>query len=221
VLYPVLAGLKESPEAVSRIYFKAVMGISYLAFPSMFIASALSDLWVPLLFRGDFPYLADLIKVLAVVGAFQATTSVVGILFLISDRTDALLKSALLLLLVLAGGFVVGGLSGDINVFALVYASLYVAVIFPLSNLIAFRVTGLRMGSLVRAILPSLAGALVGAAASWLVADWLVHQSSAVRLGAALTSGVVVYLAAIQMLSGRGPSQNVAYCWTLVREARH
>lgn len=221
VFYPVLAGVKESPEAVSRIYFKAVMAISYLAFPIMFIASALADLWVPILFRQDFPYLANLIKILAVVGAFQATTSAVGILFLISNRTDALLKTACLLLFVLGGGFVLGGLSGDINVFALVYGALYLFVVFPLSNLIPFRLTGLRMQSLFRAILPSLAGALAAAAASWLMAQWLHQQPGVLRLSAALAAGTTVYLGVIQVISGRTPTQNIAFCWGLVREARH
>lgn len=221
VFYPVLAGVKESPEAVSRIYFKAVTAISYLAFPLMFMASVLADLWVPLLFRQNFPYLANLIKILAVVGAFQATTSATGILFLISGRTDAMLKNALLLLLVLGGGFVLGGLSGNIIVFALIYGTLYLCVAFPLSNLVAFRLTGLRMQSLFRAIMPSLAGALAAAAASWLVARWLNQQQIVLRLSAAIAAGSAVYLGVIQAISGRTPAQNVAFCWQLVREARH
>jgi hypothetical protein len=145
----------------------------------------------------------------------------VGILFLISGRIDAMLKTSLLLLLILGGGFLLGGLSGDIIVFALIYGFLYLSVAFPLSNLIPFRLTGLRMQSLFRAIMPSLTGALAAAAASWLVARWLNQQPGVLRLSAALAAGSAVYLGVIQAISGRTPAQNVAFCWQLVREARH
>ncbi len=221
VFYPVLARVKDSPEAIARIYFKGVAAISYLALPMMFVASVLAGLWVPLLFRQDFPHLAGLVSILAVVGGFQATTSAVGILSIIAGRTDALLKAALLFLLILGAGFLLGGLSGEIETFALIYAALYVFVVFPISNLIPFRLTGLKMRSLYSAMAPSFTGALGAAAASWFLADWLHREAVGVRLGVALVAGVVAYLVVIQALSGRTPTQNLAYCWGLVREARH
>jgi PST family polysaccharide transporter len=221
VFYPVLAGVKDSAPDVSRIYFKAVGALACVAFPIMFLASVLAELWVPLLFGLKYPYLPGLVQILSIVGAFQATTSAVGVLFLISGRTDSMFKTSLLLLVVMGSGFIVGALSGSIYVFAWLYAALYIGVCFPVSNVIPFRLTGLRMHSLFRALAPPLTAALFASASAWLLVRLTVSTPVVTRLAIALLGATATYLIIFQTLSRRSSRANLAYCWQLLREATH
>ena len=220
LLFPVLAAAKEAPARLASLYFKAVSLIAYAVFPVMFLASALAEIWVSVVFSQKFPHMIALVQILAIVGAVQSTTSPVGMLFMIAGRTDAMLKVSLVQFLILGSGFLLGGLSGSVVTFALIYGVLYVFVAFPLSNVVPFRLSGFKLSSLSNALYQPALAASLSAGLAWVTGYLTADQAPLVRLAVSVFSGCASYLFFIQWFSGRSLAENREYCLQLWREAR-
>ena len=134
VLYPTLSKIKDNKSEMLNFYVKIVSYISMISFLFMGILGVTAIHWVPLVFSSTYDLLIPLIQILTIIGAFQAITSPVGILYLISDKTRLMFYYTIASSIVMILGFIAGGLSANIITFAAIYAIMSFFVNFIASN---------------------------------------------------------------------------------------
>ena len=136
VLYPTLAKLKREKQGnVGDHYLKAIYIVAILTFPAMAIISGFSNEIAQFFFGDKWNYLPDLLFILAWVGALQAITSPIGVLFQLSGRTDHMLYFTVTTSVLVGASVLIGVNWGLIGV-ALSYSLCWVFVMFPIANLI-------------------------------------------------------------------------------------
>jgi len=197
VLFPALSSIQDDPALIRRTYLRACGGISLLILPMMAGACALASPFTLVVLGEQWIPAIPLILILAAVAPLNGLSSTVGILYMVKGRTDWLfywqLANGTLRVLASIAGLPWGilGVTAGYGMASLVLA--YPAFAIP------FRLVGLKVSGLLRALAPYLG---VTAAMMFLVLvtrALLEHYgfSSLWVLSVGVTVGVIAYSALI------------------------
>ena len=139
ILFPILKKLMPDYKLVTEQYFESIRLISFLTFPIMFFIAATSDSIVRLFFNEKiWDQLPTMIMLLAILGAFQSTTSSVGVLYKLQKNTSILLFNTMLGVLIISSAYLIGVQWGLIEAIIL-HSILWLIIIFPVSNIMIFK----------------------------------------------------------------------------------
>lgn len=192
VMFPALSLVKENRALVGSVFLRSTRSISLLTFPMMLGLFVTAEPFVIGLLGPQWGAMIPILQVLCFVGLVQSVTTLTGSLYLSQGRADLQLRVGLALKVVTLAGIVIGLRWGPVGV-AIGYGTATAINSYP-----AFRfagaLVGLRFLDLVRALLATLACAVLMAAAVWGV-ELLTPPgwSALLRLGVNVASGVVVY----------------------------
>jgi PST family polysaccharide transporter len=140
VLYPVLAIMANKPNQLIAIYIRVVSFISFIVLPLMALLSVTSSVWISWFFDIEkYDILIPLIQILIIAGAFQAITSPIGTLYLVFDLMKLMTIYSLISTFIFCIGFLIGGWSRNIFVFASIYVVLSLIINFFASNIVPLR----------------------------------------------------------------------------------
>lgn len=207
VLFPTLSQLKTDVKKIGQIYLKISQLISAISFPIMVILSLTASIWVNLLFNEKFHLLIPLVQILSIVGAFQAVTSPVGSLYLISGNTRIMFQISLIISVCTLATLLIGGLTGNVYYFAGLYALNYIFINFPISNFFPLKVFKINKLSFLNKVgVPFIASLL-------LVLIYLIfnlgQKMSAISLLFYVPTGILVYLLFIHIGFGGSLKENI------------
>jgi O-antigen/teichoic acid export membrane protein len=219
VLLPIMSKVQDQHEKLSRLTIKSLSGITFIIFPLMILLSGTSALWVNMFFPEEYGYIEEMVAVLCIVGAFQAIASPLGNLYIISGRTDVMLKTGIVKTFVMVSGFIAGGLSHDITIFMFIYIGLYVFIDMPVSYYYAFKVASLSLkelaGKVIIVLIPSLLlliFLIIGASFGL----EFTRNPTALLIFLVLT-GVTLYLLIYQSMHSNSVKENIFYVKNILR----
>lgn len=210
VLYPVLSKLKDNLSSLEQTYLRVVEGLSYVAFPISVLISVLAPVWVPIVFDVSvYDQLIPLVRILSIVGAAQAITSPVMSLYLIAGRTKALFVVGIVVALVNGVGFVVGGLSGSIQYFAVVYAIVQLTISIPVSNFVPYRLLSFNFIRFMKGISVPLIASVILYASIYFSLRAGSDFPMVLQLLVSVLLGLMIYAVSLVLLAG--PQLKVMY----------
>lgn len=201
VLYPTLAKMRGNVSNMLDFYVKVVSYIGFISFPMMGLIGVTSEFWVPFTFNSSYNLLIPLIKILTIVGAFQAVTSPVGSLYLVTDQTRTMFVFSSISSIIMLVGFIIGGLLDNIIIFALIYAILSIIISFFVSNFVPLKLMDYNFTQFLKQTLQSFFPACISYTATWLLLNLASTRtviSNSVNLGLSLFSFsalfVIIYI---------------------------
>ncbi len=193
VMYPVLSKLHRNGENIGSAYFKIVEIIAILVFPIMAVLSGLSEPICAVFFDEKWTYLAPLLLIFAWLGALQATTTPVGVLFQLSGRTDHMLYYNIFSSVATVCALVFGSRWG---IMGIAYANflVWVILIFPTVSVLSFSYFKLRLlqflSSIIKPLLTGLAVFVLLLGMVW-ITDGLLFKP--VYIGILAISAFILY----------------------------
>jgi O-antigen/teichoic acid export membrane protein len=208
VMFPALSSLQGEPVRFREAYARMLNMVGTVTFPVIVGLGATAHLAVPLVYSDRWMPAVPILRILAIVGIFQAV-NVSGVAYYALGRPYFLLAYASLSTAVLAAAFYVGVGYGVQGV-AWSWAIVSPLVCIP-PHLIANRLMGLRQGSFAAATGYPLGAALVMGAGVFLIDRALLAGMSltSVRLALLVPAGIALYVAALWLsliLQGKRPN---------------
>lgn len=195
VLYPTLARMSAQPDRLISFYIKTVSYIGFAVFPLMGLVSVTAPLWASLVFDpGRYEVLVTLIQWLTLAGAFQAVTAPIGSLYLVFSMVRLMATYTTASALIFAAGYALGAWSGDIVVFAMIYAALSVAVNFFAANYVPLNRLRYPFGVFLRQTLEPVLPAAAAYGAVWVGLIWLGQDTARISQAFALAAAMAVYI---------------------------
>jgi PST family polysaccharide transporter len=215
VMFPIYSRMQDDPAQFGRTYLKVASAIALISFPLMLGLAALAQPFVLTLFGTAWVPVIALLLILAPLGAVQSITTTVGDIYMATGRTDWGLWWTIGAGLLTVLSFVIGlpwGILGVTTSYAIVFMLLaYPGFAFP------FRLIGLRVRDLGKALWPAAAcslvmSALVAGAAQWsppgapgwLVLLLLVPLGAAIYFACSWVLNRAQMVEMIAILRGRG-----------------
>jgi PST family polysaccharide transporter/lipopolysaccharide exporter len=203
VLYPVLSKLKDNASSLEQTYSRVVEGLAYLAFPISVLISVLAPIWVPVVFDVSvYDQLIPLVQILSIVGAAQAITSPVMSLYLIAGRTRALFVVGIVVALVNGVSFLVGGMSGSIQYFAVVYAIVQLTISIPVSNFVPYRLLSFNFIRFMKGLSVPLVASVILYGSIYFSSKAGSDFPVVLQLILAVLLGLIIYAICLALLAG-------------------
>ncbi|MFK7997004.1 MAG: lipopolysaccharide biosynthesis protein [Granulosicoccus sp.] len=160
VIFSVLSKLQNQPVQFTEVFLKVVSAVSFLVAPLVFFVFVTSDLLTVVLFGDNWSDASSVIALLAPAALIQSILSPCGLICLVKDRTDILLKLSLLVLAVIPAGVLIG-LQWGADGAALAYTLCSFLLAVP-SAYYSLRLAGITVRQLLQSInIPVFAAALV------------------------------------------------------------
>lgn len=159
VMFPVLSKVQDDNRLISKAYLQIAATVSLVTFPLMLGVMVLSDPFVKVVLGEKWLPVITLLVILAPVGLLQSINSTVGAIFLIKDRTEALLKWGIFSAAIVIGAFTYG-LQYGIEGMAWAYLATSIVLFIP-SLAIPMRFIDLPVNKVLRATLKPLLGGLL------------------------------------------------------------
>jgi PST family polysaccharide transporter len=126
VLFPTLAQLRDEPEQFRRAYLKSVGAVAFVTFPMMLGLIVVSHDFILVVFGAKWLPMETVLRVLALVGMVQSSTSGVSTILASIGRTQVMFLWAVAGYLISASAYVIG-LQWGIEGVAIAYAIAYFA----------------------------------------------------------------------------------------------
>lgn len=167
VLTPVMARLYQLPEQREALYLKYVRIVAFVTILPISFLVMFGEELVVLVMGTSWHFAGELFEVLAVALIFQPVSSLTGVLFISSGRTDAMFRWGVFASAITVFGFGVGIFWGAFGV-ATAYAATSLFLTLPCWWW-ACRICGLRFTRFLRAVgFPSTVGLMIlGSALLW------------------------------------------------------
>lgn len=194
VLLPTLSKMQEDNARLMQAYVRASTAIALLTFPLLLGMLALAEPFVVIVLGPAWEPAVLLLAILVPVGMAQSIGAATGTIYVAKGRTDVLLRWAVLATVVTVSGISVGLLWGLVGV--AVSRLIVNTILTPLNLHIAFRLIGLRLRSLGRALAPvGVAAGIMGLWVGLLHLGWSAWSPAPpwllLLLGPA--TGIVIY----------------------------
>ena len=148
VLFPVLSQVQDDNTLVTSGYLRVVSSVAMITFPLMLGVMALADPFVHVVLGDQWLPVIPLLVILAPVGMMLSIVSTVGPIYLIKERTGALLGWGIVNGLLLIGGIAIG-LRWNIEGVAWAYLAVSLLMFYP-SIFIPLRFMGLRTSNVLK-----------------------------------------------------------------------
>lgn len=213
VMYPALTEIREDFPRFRRAYLQVLRAIAMVTFPAMLGLLVTAPELVAVLYGPQWTPTVPLLQVLCVVGLLQSITSTVGWIYLTQARTDLMFLWGVVLVAVILPSFLLGIHWGAMGV-AVAYAGATALLTVPYL-VIPFRLIGLPLAELVRAVRGLFLGAVVMSGLVAAVREGLLAGQAAapVVLAGSVATGVATYLAWLWFTKA-GTVQDALVAWT-------
>ena len=122
--------------------------------PLMVFISASSFSLVTLAFNQNYPLLPDIIRFLALLGAIQAVTSPVGILYYLKEKTKLMFLTNIAALAALGISVLIACYTYNIIFVIIIYTLIYLVFVIPISNIIIYKHYDLKLRKLFFTCIP-------------------------------------------------------------------
>lgn len=194
-VFPALSEIGQDLPRLRGAYLRGVSGIAAVTFPLMLGLLVTAPEAILVVYGERWMPVVPVLQVLCVVGLLQSVVTTVGWIYLAQARTDLMFLWGVGASIVIIASFLAGVRWGILGV-ATAYGLAYLVLLLP-ALLIPFRLVGLRLGDLLRAIRGTLAGAALMAAIAAALRFGLLSAGlpAAVVLAVTVAVGVCSYLA--------------------------
>ncbi|MEM9562781.1 MAG: lipopolysaccharide biosynthesis protein [Actinomycetota bacterium] len=193
VVLPMLSKLQDDHPALGRVYIRSLSALFFVVMPTTVSISVLADPLVRGLLGDQWIPAIPIVSIIAIVATLQALTVTTGSLFAVAGRTDLWLRWGVFSAAVTMACYFAGSFWGVEGV-AWGYLAAIAGLTYP-SFKIPFRLVGLQVRDLARAIAPTVGATLVMAAAIEAVRRWAdsTGVDPLMQLAIGLGTGAVVY----------------------------
>lgn len=154
VLLPALSEVQDDHARFREIYLHTCAAIAFITFPMMAGVGLLAEPFVDVLLGSQYRPVASVLAILAPVGMIQSVATTTGQIYTAKGRTDLMLLWGLTASTLFVLSFVVG-LPFGIEGVALSFAGMVLLLLYPVFA-VPFRLVGLRVEDLFRALWPGL-----------------------------------------------------------------
>lgn len=176
VLFPLLSNMKGNTNSMIIFYIKVVSFIAFISFPLMGVVGVTAQYWVPLVFSDLYNLLGQLIQILCIIGAFQAITSPISSLYLVSNQAKLMFLFSTVSSTIFILGFLIGGLTNNIIIFASIYASINLILSFLVSNYLPLSRLGFNFKEFILQVLKPFYPSALAYIFSWLILNWIYFE---------------------------------------------
>lgn len=204
ILFPTFSRLQEDHTAMGRGYLRACAAIGLVTFPALFGFAVVAGPFIHAVLGPKWVDGIVLVTILAPIGALHSLHFTVGAIYSATGRTDLLLRWGVGSGIVTVVGYIVG-LEWGLNGIAAAYAVVIIVLTWP-AFAIPFRLIGLRVPDLLRALAPASLGTALTVSVAGATRWWLEARGAtpAVVLAAAVSAGGATY--AIFLALARPPA---------------
>ena len=218
VMFPALSEMGDDLALFRAAYLRAVSTIASVTFPAMLGLLVTAPEVILVVYGPQWMPVVSILQVLCGVGLLQSVAASVGWIYLARGRTDLMFAWSVGAAAVIWSSFIIGLRWGAMGV-AIAYALANGALLVPCLA-IPFRLVGLAVTDLFRAMAGSLAGAVVMAGVTAAVRWSLIGEvSPPAVLAASATSGIVVYLAWL-CVTGAPAMREARLAWSRIAQPR-
>jgi PST family polysaccharide transporter len=199
VLFPTLSLLRPDSVRYGEAYLRAAAAIAFITFPMMMGLFAVAEPFVAVVFGSKWHPVADLVRVLALVGMIQSIGTTVGTIYLSTGNTRVMFNVAAIGTVVIIAGVSVGlqwGIQGVAVGYALASISIFYYTIVKAFSLVSLTIRDLHL-ALWRPLLCATVMLVVVLAAS----SRLDSSGNLVRLLALIVAGIFSYAIASWLLN--------------------
>lgn len=137
ISFPSLVEKSKNLKLFKSYYLSNIKLITETLFPIIIAIIMFSNLIVEVFFDTRYTELAGIISILSISSIFQSVTSLVGNLYIISNKTKLMFKTSIFIFILLAFILYVGATKENIYYFAASYVFAYVFTNFPIANYLA------------------------------------------------------------------------------------
>ena len=199
VMFASLSRINDDTPRLRRAYLRAVAVIALLTFPMMIGLALVADEFVHVVLGSKWDAAIPIIRIFAVMGAFESVIVTVGWVYQSTGRTDVLLRWSLIVGGIPLGGITLGALAGSIEAVTLAYAASVVLLVYPTFR-IAGRLIDMQFSQVVRSVMPAASATAVMAAAVVVVGAVLPDSAgTGLRLAVQVAVGAVAYAAHVHL----------------------
>jgi O-antigen/teichoic acid export membrane protein len=192
-LLPALSKMHEDKARSARVFLRILRLMSFAAFPAMVGLCVVADPFVRALYGVKWLGLIPVLRVLALVGALQATTNPTGWLYIAQGRTDRLFRWGLAANPLVILALYLGARAGSIFTVAVAYLVINMILAIPCLWL-AVSLVDLGIFQVLRVVWSPLAHTIIMAAAVLLVGRVLpMHLATSARLLIQVSTGAASY----------------------------
>jgi PST family polysaccharide transporter len=195
VSMPAFSRVKNDPELLKSAITDAVRAISLVVMPISALTVALADPLVLTLYGSKWSQSARILQLLALYGAFSILCVLFSNILAGLGRTKLLFVMQLYWLVALVPAMVLGVHYDGVVGAALAHVIVIGPIILPFYVLTLMRMTGIRLGALARAVLPSLLVASAAALAARETSLLLMSTPLAALLAGGVAGGLIYAVA--------------------------
>ncbi len=200
-LFPILAAASHEPARMARSYLAGLRAAALVAFPTLVGLGVVAPVLVAAVLGERWALTGTLLAILVPVGLAKCLYPVSAALFLGAGRSDLSLRLQVAVAVASVLG-IAGGMAFGVLGVAIGYAVVSAATI-PLAYALAVRVLGVPARPIAAAfVAPVLATAVMAAAVTAMIGVLRAEIAATPLLILAVAAGVVVYAAALALVSG-------------------
>lgn len=200
VMFPTLSKLQRDLPEMKRLYLRVVGATALLTFPAMALLFVIAEPLTLVLFGDQWLGIVSVLRIYAVVGAFQSVAGTVSWIYKACGRTDLMFRWGIVSSIVTVIAIVVGMRFGSIEAIAIAYG---VALVFVLSYphfAIPGRLIGVSPLDVARTVVGLAVAALVMGGVAYGLGKLTLSLPKGLDLALRISSGGVVYLTCLKLL---------------------
>jgi len=209
VMLPVLSTLNFESNRFKERFFLVVSFISFIVFPIMTLISVSANEWVRLAFNPSYTSIKEMIVILSIVGAFQAVTSPVGVLYILKEKTKAMFINSLIIAIIIIISFLISAKYFSINYVVLTYAIVWLLFVMPLTVSVAYKIFNFNFLDFLKSVYPSTVSTIL-ATISYFTIKYFSIKSPVESLLVGVLAFGAVYLFCYHLVS-RQTNNSIAY----------
>ena len=209
VMLPVLSTLDFESRRFKERFFLVVSFIAFIVFPVMALVSVSANEWVKLAFNPSYTSIKEMIIILSVVGAFQAVTSPVGVLYILKEKTKAMFINSLIIATIIIISFLISSKYFSIHFVVLTYAIVWLLFVMPLTVSVAYKIFNYSFWDFLKSVYPSTVSTILAALSYFFIKHFFIKSPvDTLLVGVPAFGGV--YLFCYHFIS-RKTNNSIAY----------
>ncbi len=200
VMFPTLSKMQSEPKEMKRLYLRVVGATALLTFPAMAVLFVVAEPLTLVVFGDQWLGIVAVLRIYAVVGAFQAIASTVNWIYKACGRTDLMFRWGIVSSIVIVAAVLVGTQFGSIEAIALSYGIALVVLLSYPHFAIPGRLIGLSPMEVFKTVVGIAAAALLTGGFSYGLGFLTASFARGLDLAIRMTAAGVVYLTCLKLL---------------------
>jgi len=209
VMLPVLSKLDFESNRFKERFFLVVSFIAFLVFPIMTFVSVSAGEWVKLAFNSSYTEIKSMIVLLSIVGAFQAVTSPVGVLYILKEKTRIMFKNSLIIASLIIVTFLFSSIYFSIYWVVLSYTIVWLLLVMPLTVSVAYKIFNFSFSDFIKSVYPSVVSTVLAGLSYFIIKSFLLTTPVACLLIGSFLF-IAIYFACYHFMS-RKTNNSITY----------